>query len=325
MSCNNPLRAIVLGVVDGKKRVRIVPYDSIEVDDKHEVFTVPCGHCAGCRKARSEEWTNRLLMESLYHDQTYFVTLTYDDEHIKWCDYTKPSTGEFFPKELKYQGTLVKKDLQDFHKRLRNEFPNDHYRYYFAGEYGGKTLRPHYHGILFGLHLDESEFFPFGKSETGEPYFVCSRIQNVWSQGFISIEPANVYTFRYVTNYVMKKLGAHPDDYYVNQGLVPPFSVMSRKPGIGAQYLLDHPDIMWNDNIVISTGKGASTFKPPRYFKKSFQALFPDDYEQLSKRHIKASEDRIYALERASDLDYLSQLKVKEESLRNKENLRNKI
>lgn len=330
MACYKPLRGIVLGYNDGKKVVKVVPYDSIEVfkndGKKYDSFQLPCGHCVGCRSDQAKMWSNRLLMESLYHkDRCYFVTLTYDDDHAHWIDYTNPRTGQYFPKEMKHQATLSKKDSQNFMKRLRKEFPDQKIRFYCAGEYGGKTFRPHMHLILFGLDIPVADFIPCGKSETGDQYFINRQFADIWQYGFHSIEPANEFTFKYVANYVTKKLGVHPNKWYEDQGLVAPFSLMSRKPGIGAQYLIDHPEIMDNDSIVIGTERGKYEFAPPRYFKKSYQEVFPDEYERKVQITTKASEDRVDAIEIKTGLEYTDYLVVPEQVAESKLNRRDKV
>lgn len=329
MSCYKPLRGIVLGEINGKKRLKVVPYDSIEVlkpDGSHyESFPLPCGHCVGCRKDQAKEWSNRLLMESLYHEQNYFVTLTYDNDHAHWCDFTNPRTGQYFPKESKHQATLKKKDVQDFMKRLRDRFADQRVRFYAAGEYGGCTFRPHIHLILFGLNVPADDFMPAGKSETGDQYFIWPKLSEIWQYGFHSIEPANEYTMKYVANYVTKKLGLHPNDYYLDQGLEPPFSLMSRKPGIGAQYLIDHPEVMDNERIVIGTSRGSYEFAPPRYFKNSYKEVFPDRYKKHVDVVSKASEDRIDAIEKKTGLEYTDYLKVPEKVEEAKLNRRDKV
>ena len=329
MSCFHPLRGVVLGTIDGKKRLKVVPYDSIDIyrsdGTEYENFPLPCGHCVGCRSDQAKDWSNRLLMESLYHDECYFLTLTYDDNSAHFVDYVNTKTGQFFAKETKHQATLDKKDSQNFMKMLRREFPNDKIRFYCAGEYGGHTFRPHMHMILFGIHIDAKEMIPCGKSETGDQYFVNPRIQNIWNKGFTSIEPANEYTFKYVANYVTKKLGVHPNKWYEDQGLVPPFALMSRKPGIGAQYLIDHPEIMDNDRIVIGTSRGKYEFCPPRYFKKGYKGVFPDRYDKHVEIVAKASEDRINAIEKETGLGYTDYLKVPETVAESRLNRRDKV
>jgi hypothetical protein len=65
-----------------------------------------------------------------------FLTLTYDTAHV-------PITEKGYM-------TLCKSDVQLFLKRLRKSLPESKIKYYAVGEYGGKTMRPHYHLILFG-------------------------------------------------------------------------------------------------------------------------------------------------------------------------------
>ena len=77
--------------------------------------------------------------------------------------------------------TLRKRDYQLFMKRLRKAFPNDKIRFYAAGEYGPKTLRPHYHAILFGLHLDDLGFYE--NSDQNFPYYWSKSLQKVWDEG----------------------------------------------------------------------------------------------------------------------------------------------
>ena len=95
-----------------------------------EWLDVPCGHCLACRIARTREWTVRLLHESEFWEDTIFVTLTYDDEHL-------PSDR-----------SLVPRDLTLFFKRLRKDLGDRKIKYYACGEYGDTFGRPHYHAII---------------------------------------------------------------------------------------------------------------------------------------------------------------------------------
>jgi len=103
-----------------------------------------------------------------------------------------------------------KKHLQDFFKRLRKKIK---FRYYAVGEYGSRTHRAHYHVIFFGLSLQDFEL-----------------IQKSWYFGNVSVFLANDRTIGYISK------------YHVNRGnfplsLNPSFTLMSRKPGIGANYI----------------------------------------------------------------------------------------
>ena len=330
MACYHPLVGLAYGPdLDGKFSVFIKPqgydYEMLERIQPNKVFDLPCGHCIGCRQDQSKEWSNRLIMESLYHDFTHFVTLTYCDEYAPiGKSFSDPETGE-----LKQMLTLRKRDIQLFMKRLRKKYSDSRIRFYFAGEYGDQTNRPHYHGIIFGLPENKMQFIPCGKSQTGNPYFRCPDIESVWTAtdrplgcnaqaakqgmsadllGFVSVEPANFYTMKYVCAYVTKKLGAHPNEVYIRTGREAPFSLSSRKPGIGLQYLEEHPDVMKDDKIIIAGPTGKVEFAPPRYFKKKFKDSSPDEYQEIADRHLKAAADRLSAELSRTDLskeDYL--------------------
>ena len=146
----------------------IVPASDSRVNDpywKDQLIQIPCGKCIGCRLEYSRQWANRCMLELQYHDSAYFVTLTYNEEHV-------PRTG------LHGEMSLRKRDFQLFMKRLRKKYSDDRIRFYAAGEYGTTTQRPHYHAILFGLHLDDLQVY---KSKDSYKYFTSPGLQRVWS------------------------------------------------------------------------------------------------------------------------------------------------
>lgn len=92
---------------------------------------VPCGKCGFCLKKAIDSWCLRLSHEMEISSSAFFITLTYDDEHL-------PSGSE-----------LSKRDLQLFIKRLRKRNPG--IRYFAIGEYGTEKGRPHYHAVIYNL------------------------------------------------------------------------------------------------------------------------------------------------------------------------------
>ena len=77
-------------------------------------------------------------------DFSSFHNLNYSDKHI-------PVTSNVTQDgEVKTVMTLKRRDVQLFMKRLRDKQPKScaKIKYYCAGEYGGRTRRPHYHLIL---------------------------------------------------------------------------------------------------------------------------------------------------------------------------------
>lgn len=100
-----------------------------------DYVAAPCGKCAYCIKRRIDGWVFRLSQEEKIHSSSSFITLTYDNISV-------PMTANGFM-------TLVKRDLQLFFKKLRKYTGCQTIKYYAVGEYGGKTMRPHYHLIIF--------------------------------------------------------------------------------------------------------------------------------------------------------------------------------
>ena len=193
------MKAFEIGTLpSGKRNLKIVPYEvhHLEMDEKGKIravavpeispyrvksflnwFEIPCGYCDGCRIDRSREWANRCMLELQYHDSAYFITLTYNDDHVPVSYYADPETGE-----AQESLTLCKRDWQLFMKRLRKAFPDDQIRFYACGEYGSQTFRPHYHAIVFGLHLhDLVPVQDVQRGELGYQYFSSESLQRCWS------------------------------------------------------------------------------------------------------------------------------------------------
>lgn len=291
MACYHPLSAIILPdqkTINGKQALKIVP-DMYFTDWKlrngkdfpvDKIMKLPCGQCVGCRIQYSREWANRCMMELQYHDSAYFVTLTYDDFHVPRSYYPDPATGEAMTSL-----TLSKRDFQLFMKRLRKRFSDDHIRFFMSGEYGSNTFRPHYHAIIFGLHLDDLELYK--KSPQGFSYFTSPSLSACWSDldgnpiGYAVVSEVTWETCAYTARYVMKKLNGKEAEFYTNFNITPEFTLMSRKPGIARQFYDDHPDIYRKEYINVSTEKGGIKFKPPRYFDKIFDLEHPEEMQAI--------------------------------------------
>lgn len=154
----------------------------------------PCRKCLICRIRTRNEWTSRMIFESFTSGKSFFITLTYAPQH------------------LPEGGSLNKRDLQLFLKKLRFHLEPLKIRYFACGEYGEKTHRPHYHLIVWGI------------DETHE-----TLVSDCWSKGIIDFKPALPSAFRYVAGYVVKK--------YSKFGDSKEFTLMSRRPGIGFKFL----------------------------------------------------------------------------------------
>jgi hypothetical protein len=196
----------------------------------------PCGKCPACVRRRVSGWAFRLNKQSEQSNSAHFVTLTYNDEHIK-------KTKNGFE-------TLVKKDVQDFFKRLR-KLTKQKISYYAVGEYGDTGERPHYHIILFNAN----------------PKIV----ENAWKLNDITlgnvhfgdVGDASVgYTLKYISK--EKKIPQFNGDDRQKE-----FALMSK--GLGAGYLTENM-VKWHtkgnlENKVYLPLKDGKKAAMPRYYK----------------------------------------------------------
>lgn len=262
--------------------MRIVgPLEDVSKVPPEYLMKLPCGQCVGCRIQYSRQWADRCMLELQYHDSAYFVTLTYDDKHVPRSYYPDPKTGEAFTSL-----TLQKRDFQLFMKRLRRHFENDKIRFFMSGEYGSQTFRPHYHAILFGLHLDD--LLLYKQSPQGFAYYNSPSLQKCWSDpetgepyGFAVVAEVTWETCAYTARYVMKKLTGKEAEFYTNFNIQPEFTLMSRKPGIARQYFDEHPDLYKSEYINVKTEKGGLKFRPPRYFDKLYDLEHPEEMQAI--------------------------------------------
>lgn len=196
---------------------------------------VPCGRCVACRIQRRNEWALRLEHELEYWNKSMFITLTYNDDH------------------LPDKGSLKKKDLQNFFKRLRKNSQRK-IKYFASGEYGDTTLRPHYHAIIFGLDLNDKQLIC-------DNWTYCDwDNKDIYNKSFGLAEPDSI---TYVCKYVDKVESGDFEAIFKACGIEPPFKISSQ--GIGLQYMVD------NINNIINQGylRYKNTKKSiPRYYLK---------------------------------------------------------
>lgn len=173
------------------------------------------------------------MHENKFHDRSAFVTLTYNDEHL-------PSGA-----------SLVKADAQNFFKRLR-KFRK--VRFFLAGEYGEVGRRPHYHAIIFGVN------------DLPEDIHV---LEKAWSLdgkaiGFVDVKKVEYASCAYVARYVVKKqVGQEGAADYARRGVIPEFTLMSRRPGIGGNFIAKYKEEVFNRGFMVVCGHKAAI---PKYY-----------------------------------------------------------
>lgn len=334
MSCYHPLTGYRVGknMETGKDIIKIV--SAIEPPWKgYEPLTIPCGKCIGCRLDYSRQWANRCMLELKYHERACFVTLTYDQFHVRRSFYPEPDTGCAMPSL-----TLRKRDLQLFFKRLRKRFPGTTIRYFGCGEYGPDTFRPHYHLIIFGIDFSEDRVF-YRKSQTGNVMYTSPTLDAVWSfppesegshtplmstnAGIATIQDVTWETCAYTARYVTKKfkderIGENGYNFYETFNIEPPFSVMSRRPGIGRPYYDDHGEIYDSSYINVSTPNGGLKFAPPKYFDRLLEEDDPEKYLELKETRKAMAQAAQEAKLAFTDLDYYGYLALTEDTFQSR-------
>lgn len=229
--------------------------------DVCEHLQLPCGQCSGCRLRRSAMWAMRCMHEASLYKKNCFVTLTYNSDH------------------LPADGSLVKSDAQKFLKRLRKKF-GDGIRYYYCGEYGDKFGRPHYHFVLFNHDFSDKKFWK--KSKSGFPVFRSPVLEVLWPFGNSEIGNVTFESCAYVARYVMKKVnGKAADDHYLRHDpdgrvfkILPEFTNMSLKPGIGAEWFSKYSKSVYpHDYVVLSGGR---KMQPPKYYDGLYECTHDD-------------------------------------------------
>lgn len=179
---------------------------------------VPCGHCPDCLRHRSNVWAHRLEQENKQALSSYFVTLTYDDENLPQNE------------------SVDKKDVQLFFKRLRQFLKrklelDTKLRYFLVSEYGDSFGRPHYHSLIFLNHRVDLLVF-------------MKAVYRSWEKGRIDIGNVTPGSIRYCSKYCLKNDANKPYNIDPDTGEIKyferVFSLMSRRPAIGANFLTDN-------------------------------------------------------------------------------------
>lgn len=222
-----------------------------------KLISVPCGMCSECVRSRALNWSFRLVNEAKYHSNNYCITFTYDDDN------------------LPLNGSLVKDEISRFNKKLKMYLKRNGYdstfRFFGCGEYGDKYKRPHYHVIYFGLPLFD---LVFTCVKNGVIYFDSPFIRHVWNKGHISISEFSERAATYVSSYVNKKIGK----LHIDDNTIPPFTIMSRNPGIGSQVLADKKFLDKIDSKDYKFFENGFAFNLSRYYIDKLGLDLSSDY-----------------------------------------------
>lgn len=224
---------------------------------------VPCGKCMACLKDYQNSWSVRIQEEFRNYGYGYFFTLTYNDD-------TVPTVVDTDSGRL-YQ-SVCKSHVQDWIKRFRTRLSRKtgqakEIKYFITSEYGPRTLRPHYHGVIFGV--DDIEFRLLLNDWTEKYGFATYKLIPQYRCGGAS---------RYVAKYCSKGFFRNP---YEEQKIVrPTFHLVSKRFGLSyvdrmKDYHLANGDVLNKrlDRYYSLVGDrsrvyiGQFGYKMPRYYR----------------------------------------------------------
>lgn len=321
MACYHPMAGLWYGEYTdkGNKKYLIVGDKVKFISSKAfqrplEQIEVPCGHCIGCRLDYSRQWATRCMLEARDHKDNAFITLTYDQEHVKWVPGANRDTGELEPVT-----TLIPEDLTKFMKDLRRyykyHYNHDDIRFFACGEYGEETHRAHYHITAFNLPVYDLEYFFTNKN--GDKTYLSETLAKIWGKGQVSVGEVTWQSAAYVARYVVKKFkGPDAKDYYKKLGIKPEFVRMSRKPGIARKYYEENKDKIYElDEIIITGKKGqAQVVKPSKYYDRLFDLDSPEAMAAIKERRQKLAMESMDLKLSKTSLNKKEYLKVCEDN-----------
>lgn len=267
--CRHPLYAVKYGYnrETGKslmkihRRVTDNYNDLCHVYGIRNVVSLPCGKCDECLADKGRNWAARCMLEAGQYKDNCFITLTYDNQHL-------------------LNKTNFKRDFQLFMKRIRKDNPD--IRYFACFELGAHTLRPHFHAIMFNYFPKDARLV--SRARYGGAVYDSSSLDRYWKNGHTDVGLVSFKSAGYVARYCMKQLHNIP-------GLPKEFILMSRRPGLGANYFKLYKEHIYKYDLIVNKDIGKA-LKPPRYFDKLMGNIDPFLLDEIKRNRIATSAIR---------------------------------
>lgn len=304
MVCYAPLKGYRAKYINPETRKRPIVFSPSQGYSDMPVV-IPCGKCFGCLMTRAFYWSVRCTCESLFYDESYFVTLTYDNEN------------------LPFDRELCRAHFQSFMKRLRWHFRDYKLKVFYCGEYGDKRHRPHYHAIIFGLPLKKENVvvFPADVSKRGNINYACPLLDKIWQKGFTRVGTFTHHSASYVAQYTLKKHDASMSAF-LSRKRVKPFVGASNRNAIGFDFFMKYHSEIYRRGFFRPFDDSDVVVRNLPYFTRLLQKFFPIEhfkYVELPRRRYYASlyrrarcpgEFRNTLLDRDSEQLYIKEQKL---------------
>ena len=264
-----------------------------------QTMDVPCGSCIGCLKERARQWAVRLYHEAQMYTEaglgSTFINLTYNDQNLPWGTPFVDAVDVQEEDGLKTDmPSLRLGHITHFMRTLRQNIIREYgsyedgteirLRFYIAGEYGPKTQRPHYHGVVFGWSFPDR--LPIGvKGKSGKQLYRSAMLERSWaaegqSRGYSSLgESLTPESLAYVTKYITKIQDFGARDPFKGMREVER-AQMSRNPGLGRSWIGKYWRDVYPADEVIINGRPQ---KPPRFYDRYMEDHHPFVMEPVKR------------------------------------------
>lgn len=233
---------------------------------------VPCGTCILCREEQARQAAVRIYHESQQYADNSFITLTYADKHL-------PKHNSLNYEHLTEFWNRLRALVRRRSKKDRTILPR--LRYYAVGEYGDRTLRPHYHACIFGHAFLHQRVI---LRTTPTLLWTQPDLIQAWRYGHVSVGDLNFATARYTAQYICKKLRSKQKYVTIDTetgelvALEQPRAFMSKN--IGKDWWAKwHQQTIDHDHVVI----GGRPQKPPKAYDKWLKQASPPTIEKIKE------------------------------------------
>lgn len=225
------------------------------------------------------------------HEDSIFLTLTYDEEHLPGPKLHYPDFQNFMKSLLE----LRRRNVTDAEVRKALSIP-----FIVTGEYGEKNKRPHWHALLFNYRPKDEK--PAHENPLGDKLYTSEEIASLWKKGAHDYGSVTIESASYVARYSAKKLvhGRDQDhDFH-------PVHKTSSKHAIGKRWIEKNwKHTFRNGFVVLPNGQQA---KIPRYYVDWLKKNIPDEWVRyVTTKRLEIQQHAQNKFEK-EELEYLSEL-----------------
>ena len=151
--------------------------------------------------------------------------------------------------------------------------------------------RPHYHAIIFGLELNDLEYY---KENNGNKLYTSEFLTDTWGRGHVTIGQVTFESSSYVARYIMDKITGEQAEYHYYTRtdyatgefieLHPEFIRMSNRPGIASEWYEKYKNDIYNNDEGTVIIRGGIKTTPPRYYEEKYHEEEPDKLHIIKQR-----------------------------------------